>query len=57
MDRAHRRGRVIRRQYPNQKIFVRMRLVPMPVPTSWQPEIGYFPSLYKTTVIGIFFEK
>jgi hypothetical protein len=37
--------------------FLRTRLVPVPVPTSWQPEVDYFLSPYKTTLIGISFKE
>jgi hypothetical protein len=36
---------------------VRRLLAPVPVPISWQPEVGYFLSPYKTTLIGISFKK
>jgi hypothetical protein len=37
--------------------FVRTQLVPVLVPTSWQPEVNYFLSPYKTILIGISFKK
>jgi hypothetical protein len=37
--------------------FVWTRLVPVPVPTSWQPDVGYFSSPYKATLIGTSFKQ